>query len=138
MYKELFDNCKSFILNNPRKVLFVSKEKGRNVLYKVNDEYICSIDIEKYTTGKFIHISGVNVLFYIVCMFLKTQGNNGIRYNYLQKEEDKKEEERIEILKGQNFIFKTDNTGVIYYPINLLKDTGKFIFDLPPCIKNKL
>ena len=46
MYKELFDNCKSFILNNPRKVLFVSKEKGRNVLYKVNDEYICSIDIE--------------------------------------------------------------------------------------------
>lgn len=134
MYKKIFDNCKSFILNNPNKVLIVSKDKGRNVLYTVptkNDEYICSIDIEQYTTGKFIHISGVNVLFYIVCLFLKTQGNNGIRYNYLQNVQEKKEIERIEILKGQNFIFKTDNTGFIYYPINLLKGTGKFIFDLP-------
>lgn len=137
MYKKIFDNCKSFILNNPNKVLIVSKDKGRNVLYTVptkNDEYICSIDIEQYTTGKFIHISGVNVLFYIVCLFLKTQGNNGIRYNYLQNVQEKKDIERIEILKGQNFIFKIDNTGFIYYPINLLKGTGKFIFDLPPCI----
>lgn len=137
MYKKIFDNCKSFILNNPNKVLIVSKDKGRNVLYTVptkNDEYICSIDIEQYTSGKFIHISGVNVLFYIVCLFLKTQGNNGIRYNYLQNVQEKKDIERIEILKRQNFIFKTDNTGFIYYPINLLKGTGKFIFDLPPCI----
>lgn len=95
---------------------------------------ICETSYFRYENGKCINISGVNVLYYLVCMYLRAQGNKGIEAYYSAESEIIKSLERVKILKSSSFIFSNENEKCTYYPLSEIKGTGIFNFNIPPCI----
>lgn len=153
---ETFEKCKSDIIENNEllkknqkvkaKVLCIpsQEEKGdykfsfpKYIIPKF-DEFdeirICDTSYFRYEDGKCINISGVNVLYYLVCMYLRLQGNKGVEVFYSAETESMKSFERVKILKSASFIFIYENEKFTYYPLSEIKGTDKFIFDIPPCI----
>lgn len=99
-------------------------------LSKLEPFSIYSIPVEEALMQPYIHLSGVNVMFYIVCLyFIATDEHHGIYYKY---HTSNREKERCNILKKKSFIFKEDKNGFLYFPINKLESTPYFKFDLPP------
>lgn len=95
---------------------------------------IYDISYFRYEDGKSINIAGVNVLYYIVCLYLQLNGNKGVEFLYSAESDSIKSFERTKILKLASFIFNYGEEKFKYYPLNDIKGTGRFIFDLPPCI----
>ena len=95
---------------------------------------ICETSYFRYEDGKCIKISGVNVLYYLVCMYLRAQGNKGIEVLYSAEDKSVKAFERTKILKSTSFIFSYEHEKFTYYPLSDIKGTDQFIFDIPPCI----
>lgn len=153
---ETFEKCKSDIIENNEllkinqkvkaKVLCIpSQEEKKDYKFSFSkyiipkfDEFdeirICDTSYFRYEDGKCINISGVNVLYYLVCMYLRLQGNKGIEVLYSAETESMKSFERVKILKSASFIFSYENEKFTYYPLSKIKGTDKFIFDIPPCI----
>lgn len=153
---ETFEKCKSDIIKNNEllkehqkvkaKVLCIPSQEEKED-YKFSppkyiipkfgefDEIrICETSYFRYEDGKCINISGVNVLYYLVCMYLRLQGNKGVEVFYSAETESMKSFERVKILKSASFIFSNENEKFTYYPLSEIKGTDKFIFDIPPCI----
>lgn len=153
---DTFKKCKSDIIKNNEllkehqkvkaKVLCIPSQEEKED-YKFSfpkyiipkfDEFdeirICDTSYFRYEDGKCINISGVNVLYYLVCMYLRLQGNKGVEVFYSAETECMKSFERVKILKSASFIFIYENEKFTYYPLSEIKGTDKFIFDIPPCI----
>lgn len=153
---DTFEECKSDIIENNKllkehqkvkaKVLCIPSQEEKED-YKFSspkyiipkfDEFdeirICDTSYFRYEDGKCINISGVNVLYYLVCMYLRLQGNKGVEVFYSAETESMKSFERVKILKSASFIFIYENEKFTYYPLSEIKGTDKFIFDIPPCI----
>ena len=152
LLKSIFDQVKAEILETNK--LFINQEgKDANIMCITNnkeyDSYkkiiipefngipevtIYKIPYFKLEFKNLIRISGINVLYYIVCMYLKLHGNNGDEVYYSSPQNEIiKSKERIRILKMQNFIFKDEEYKFTFYSLDSIKGTGKFIFDIPPC-----
>ena len=154
LLKSIFDQVKAEILETNK--LFINQErKSANIICITNnkeyDSYkeitipefneipevtIYKIPYSKLEFKKLIRISGINVLYYIVCMYLKLHGNNGNEVYYSSPQNEIiKSKERTKILKMQNFIFKDEGVKFTFYSLDSIKGTGRFIFDIPPCIQ---
>ena len=135
-----FNECKNIIKEGKREVAiqFEKKSSSKYLVYNIpafenNPEInIYSISAEKFLHSEYIHLSGVNVLFFIAALYLRVEKNNvGIYHEYTKENEYSKVRERTEILKQTSFILKKDEKGFWYYPISELKSTELFNFDLP-------
>ena len=151
-----FEKCKSDIIGNNEllnknlqakaKVLCIPspKEKEDNKFNfpkyiipkfdKFDEIRICDTSYFRYEDGKCIKISGVNVLYYLVCIYLRLQGNKGIEVFYSAETESMKSFERVKILKSASFIFSYENEKFTYYPLSEIKGTGIFNFNISPRI----
>ena len=94
---------------------------------------IYSISMEKYCSSKYLHLSGVNVLFYIVCLYFISNNIKGTYYKY-QTSMQKSEE--VKLLRNNNFIFNKEENGFEYFEVSQLKSTTYFKFDLPQLFKD--
>ena len=88
---------------------------------------ICSISLKKYITSEYIHLSGVNILYYLVCLYMR---------DVLKKKGTycAEKSQKLKILKSSNFIFEENDNGFWYYSIAEIKEIGakeRFLFDLP-------
>ena len=87
---------------------------------------IYSISPSMYRNSYYIHLSGVNIMYYLVCLYMRDVLNKKGTYCT--------DTEKIKILKLSNFIFEEDNDGFWYYSIAEIKEVGAqegFLFDLP-------
>lgn len=153
---KIFGKCKSDIIENNKLLKEHQKEKAKVLCIPSQEEKkdykfslpkyiipkfgefdeirICETSYFKYEDGKCINFSGVNVLYYLVCMYLRAQGNKGIEVYYSAESEIIKSFERVKILKSSSFIFSYGNEKFTYYPLSEIKGTDQFKFDIPPCI----
>lgn len=155
---ETFEKCKSDIIENNELLKKIQKVKAKVLCIPSQEEKedykfsspkyiipkfgefdeirICETSYFRYEHGKCINISGVNVLYYLVCMYLRLQGNKGIELLYSAEDESVKAFERTKILKSASFIFSNENEKLTYYPLSNIKGTGiiSFNFDIPSCI----
>lgn len=126
------------IIKEGKQTVVIEKSKEKYTKFEIPafgnfpDIKISSITEEQYSHSDYIHLAGVNVLFFLVCIYLIIEKNNtGIYYEYKNPGNKNLEmKERIEILKKTSFIFEKDEKGFWYYPISELKNTPLFIFDL--------
>ena len=128
-------NCVKQLIKENERVPIVDtmntyRKKEGSIQKTQNGEEITiySLSPTAYNTKPYIHLSGVNIMFYLVCLYLRAiKQDMGI---YCEKEKTKK----ITLLKMSNFIFEEDEKGYWYYPISQIKEFGAqegFIFDLP-------
>lgn len=89
---------------------------------------ISSIPISEYCNSRYLHLSGVNVLFYIVCLYFTASKVKGTYYQY---QTTIKTDEKTKILKNNTFIFDEDKSGFWYFEVSRIKSTPYFLFDLP-------
>lgn len=129
---DTFNKVKELIKKNNRVPIIAHNQEHRknevNFL-RPNGECVAifSISLPRYITSQFIHLSGVNVLFYIVCLYMRDVLNEKGTYC---EEKSKK----LKILRSSSFIFEEDDNGFWYYSIAEIKEIGAkegFIFDLP-------
>lgn len=139
-----FNKCKETIKEGKREII-IDKDSHKKTEFVIpsfenfEEITIYSISKDEYLYNKYIHLSGVNVLYYICCLYLRLLNNTqGKYYEYTSTEERKRMIERIKILKNQSFIFNENEKGFWYYQINDLKNTNKLIFDLPPIVDQAL
>lgn len=135
-----FNTCKKIIKEGKVEIIidFEKEDNAKNLICTIPDFKkipkikIYSISIDTYLQSKFIPLSGVNVLFYIVALYLRIEKNNkGIYNKYKNPESERtKMKERTEILKKTSFIFERHDTGFWYYSVSELKNTSLFIFDI--------
>lgn len=135
-----FNTCKELIVGGKSEIAidFENKYNKKNLICNIpafnnipNIKIYC-ISKEKYLHSEYIHLSGVNVLFFIAALYLRVEKkNNGNYYEYTNNENEMlKIKERTDILKQVSFIFEKDTKGFWYYPISELKNTSLFIFDI--------
>lgn len=132
-----FKICKSYIKEGKREI-FISEKKYNDLVFSIPafkdipDINIYSVSLSTALYSKYKHLSGVNVLFFIVCLYLRIEENNtGTYYEYKDYNDEKsKSYERIAKLKKNSFIYEKLHKGFWYYPISELKSTKLFIFDL--------
>lgn len=139
-----FNKCKETIKEGKREII-IDKDSHKKTEFVIpsfenfEDITIYSISKDEYLYNKYIHLSGVNVLYYICCLYLRLLNNTqGKYYEYTSTEERKRMIERIKVLKNYSFIFNENEKGFWYYPINEIKNTNKLIFDLPSIIDHPL
>ncbi len=136
----VFNQAKHILLSGKEKVIIIKPEEDysdRDDVFlpipKFNEQqnfYITTTSLFKYVGGDYIHLSGVNVLFYIVCLYIRANtGNYGTYYHF--KNPLKKGNEKFRILKDSVFIFEENDDGFWYYPISSLTSNSNFKFDLP-------
>lgn len=139
-----FNKCKKTIKEGKREIIIdTSSHKKIEFVIPSFENFeeitIYSISKDEYLYNKYIHLSGVNVLFFISCLYLRLLNNNNGKYHeYTSNEEIKRMSERIKILKTHSFIFSETEKGFCYYPISDLKNINKFVFDLPPIVDQAL
>lgn len=132
-----FKICKSYIKEGKREI-FISEKKYNNLVFSIPsfkdipEINIYSVSVSTSLYSKYNHLSGVNVLFFIVCLYLRIEKNNTGNYHEYKDYTDEKSKsyERIAKLKKNFFIYETLEKGFWYYPISELKSTKLFIFDL--------
>lgn len=139
-----FNKCKETIKEGKREII-IDKSSHKKIEFVIpsfenfEEITIYSFSKDECLYNKYIHLSGVNVLFYISCLYLRLLNNNqGKYYEYTSTEERKRMIERIKVLKNYSFIFNENEKGFWYYPINEIKNTNKLIFDLPPIVDQAL
>lgn len=136
--KKTFDDCKKFIMDNNGKLEIVISNTPLKKLeftipkFKEFEEInIYSISVERSSREDYVHLAGVNILFFLVCLYLRlTNGNKGI----FKEWSFNKSYDRFTTLKLDTFIMEETETGFFYYKIKDLKSTGKFKFNLPAVI----
>ena len=128
---DTFNNVKQIIKENKRVPIIDTKHEYKTEVNFTRptgkDVEIYSISLHRYITSEYIRISGVNVLFYLVCLYMR---DVLIQKGTYCEEKTKK----LKILKSSNFIFEEDDNGFWYYPIAEIKKIGAkegFLFDLP-------
>ena len=139
-----FNKCKEAIKEGKREII-IDKDSHKKIEFVIpsfenfEEITIYSISKDECLYNKYIHLSGVNVLFYICCLYLRLiDSNKGKYYEYTFTEERNRMSERIKILKKHSFIFSQNEKGFCYYQINDLKNINKLIFDLPPIVDQAL
>ena len=130
--QNVFNHIKQMIIKNERVPIIDStreyKHKEITVL-RPNEKNveIYSISPSMYRNSYYIHLSGVNIMYYLVCLYMRDVLNKKGTYCT--------DTEKIKILKLSNFIFEEDdNNGFWYYSIAEIKEIGAqegFLFDLP-------
>lgn len=128
----IFNQLKNMIKENKRVPIIDPKHEYRKMEEKFlrpNGERveICSISLKKYITSEYIHLSGVNILYYLVCLYMR---------DVLKKKGTycAEKSQKLKILKSSNFIFEENDNGFWYYSIAEIKEIGAkegFLFDLP-------
>lgn len=132
-----FNKCKEIIKEGKREVVIdTSSHKKIEFVIPSFENFeeitIYSISKDESLYNKYIHLSGVNILFFISCLYLRLINNNYGKYTeYTTNEERNRMNERIKALKNSYFIFNENEKGFWYYPINEIKNTDKLMFDLP-------
>ena len=131
-----FNKCKETIKEGKREII-IDKDSHKKIEFVIpsfenfEEITIYSISKDECLYNKYIHLSGVNVLFYICCLYLRLLNNNYGKYHeYTSNDEIKRMSERLKVLKNYSFIFNENKKGFWYYQINDLKNTKKLIFDL--------
>ena len=128
----IFNSVKKMIIKNERVPIIDPTRPYRRKeldLLRLNGENveIYSITHSMYISLHYIHLSGVNIMFYLVCLYMRDVLNQKGAYC---EEKTKK----LKLLKSSNFIFEEDDNGFWYYPIAEIKKIGSqegFLFDLP-------
>lgn len=132
-----FNQCKEFI-NNSTRVLIIPDQKEQKKFKKMHLEFIIpvsefhkpikiySISENEYIQGNYIHNSGINVLYYISCMYLNSIGINGKKYLYQSSDKKERMYERVKILKEYNYIYERSKDYFIYYSISYIKEHFQF------------
>lgn len=128
---DTFNNVKQIIKENKRVPIIDTKHEYKTEVNFTRptgkDVEIYSISLHRYITSEYIRISGVNVLFYLVCLYMR---DVLIQKGTYCEEKTKK----LKILKSSNFIFEENDNGFWYYSIAEIKEIGAkegFFFDLP-------
>lgn len=141
-----FNTCKEIIKKGKREIIISEHDYTRKELEIIIPPFekcegikIHSIPDYESLYSEYIHLSGVNVLFYICCLYLRLiDSNHGKYHEYTSIDKSKKINEKINVLRRCSFIFEENEKGFWYYPIKDLKNTNKFVFDLPPLKKKHL
>lgn len=135
-YKNLlldtFKSVKQMIIKNERVPIIDSTREYKHCEARVLRPNSSSIDIysispSMYRNADYIHLSGVNIMFYLVCLYMRDVLNKNGTYC-------EEKTQKLKILKSSNFIFEEDDNGFWYYPIAEIKEIGAqegFLFDLP-------
>ena len=126
--QNVFNHVKQMIKENERVPIIDSTReyRHREVSILEKDIEIYSISPSMYRNSYYIHLSGVNILYYLVCLYMRDVLNKKGTYCT--------DTEKLKILKSSNFIFEEDDNGFWYYPIAEIKEIGAqegFLFDLP-------
>lgn len=141
-----FNTCKEIIKKGKREIIISEHEYTRKELEIIIPPFekcegikIHSIPDYESLYSEYIHLSGVNVLFYICCLYLRLiDSNHGKYHEYTSIDKNKRMSEKLHILKISSFIFDEDKNGFWYYSIKDLKNTNKFVFDLPSIVDQTL
>lgn len=130
--KTAFDKTKVEIVNG--NIPFITegeKNKIANLpkIDKIESLNISILSKEAYSNIGYIHLSGVNVLYYIVSLYMINIG---------AKLEEAPKTEKTKVLKKTNFIFSEDEENIYFFSIEKIRKANEdlFIFDLPKIKKN--
>lgn len=135
-YKNLlldtFNSVKQMIIKNERVPIIDSTREYKHCEAEFLRPNKKSIDIysispSMYRNADYIHLSGVNIMFYLVCLYMR---------DVLKKKGTycAEKSQKLKILKSSNFIFEENDNGFWYYSIAEIKEIGAkegFVFDLP-------
>lgn len=130
--QNVFNHIKQMIIKNERVPIIDSTREYKHneiTVLRPNEKNveIYSISPSMYRNSYYIHLSGVNIMFYLVCLYMRDVLNKNGTYC-------EEKTQKLKILKSSNFIFEEDDNGFWYYPIAEIKEIGDkegFLFDLP-------
>lgn len=101
---DAFNKCKEIIKEGKREVIVIDLPRKGSEFEVPNFQNlkgfkIYSISKDSYLHESYIHLSGANILYYIVGLYLQLQDNKGTYYKYDSIEPGKRMRERVSILK---------------------------------------
>lgn len=116
-YINIFNHVKAEIIGGSVPIIIDPEFSPKDL------EKIQFIEIETFCTKKYTHLTGVNVLFYIVSIYLQ--------YELQIRPKEASKEIKLLIMKHKNFIIKENEEKIFFFSLKILESFPElFKFDL--------
>lgn len=116
-YINIFNHVKAEIIGGSVPIIIDPEFSPKDL------EKIQFIKIETFCQKKLIHLTGVNVLFYIVSIYLQ--------YELQIRPEEASKDTKVLIMKQKNFIIKENEEKIFFFSLKILESFPElFKFDL--------